>query len=76
MSKQPRPCEPDDERRKLVRAVAVAIAEFMHDDPRSLAAHLQAARLLVRHGPLRGSAVGDFVVHAGKRRRPSVGDQK
>jgi hypothetical protein len=65
---------PDDQRLKLAGAVADALAEYFGDRPGDSGCHVQAARMLIKAGPLRGYAAGDFfVVNDSTGRRPAKG---
>jgi hypothetical protein len=56
----------DDRRVKLVRDVAAALSRYF--DNHLADCHAQAVRMLVKAGPLRGHAVGDFTISSDRRR--------
>jgi hypothetical protein len=50
------------------------LATYFGDRPGDFGCHIQAVRMLVKAGPLRGYAAGDFfVVQDAKGRRPAKG---
>ena len=72
--KAPLQLSADDRRMKLVRDVAIALAEYFDDRPGDFGCHVQAVRMLIKAGPLRGHAAGDFfVVKDAAGRRPAKG---
>jgi hypothetical protein len=74
MSKAPSQLSAGDRRMKLVRDVAVALADYFGDRPGDFGCHVQAVRMLIKAGPLRGYAAGDFfVVEGSTGRRPAKG---
>ena len=59
---------------KLVRDVAVALAEYFDDRPGNFGCHVQAVKMLIKAGPLRGYAASDFLVEEDSAgRRPAKG---
>jgi hypothetical protein len=59
---------------KLVQDVADALATYFGDRQGNFGCHVQAVKMLIKAGPLRGHAAGDFfVVQDAKGRRPAKG---
>jgi hypothetical protein len=52
--------EPDVRSRRLVGALANALAEFHGEEPGKLSCWIQAVTMLIEAGPLRDHEVGDF----------------
>ena len=74
MSEAPTQFSTADQRLKLVQDVADALATYFGDRLGDFGCHIQAVRMLVKAGPLRGYAAGDFfVVQDAKGRRPAKG---
>jgi hypothetical protein len=74
MSRAPSQWSTSDQRMKLVQDVTDALAEYFGDRPGDFGCHVQAVRMLIKAGPLRGYAAGDFfVVKDSAGRRPAKG---
>jgi hypothetical protein len=57
MNKAPLQLSTDDRRMKLVQDVADALAEYFGDHQGDFGCHVQAVKMLVKAGPLRGHAL-------------------
>jgi hypothetical protein len=74
MSEVPMQFSTEDQRKRLVQDVADALATYFGDRQGDFGCHILAVKMLIKAGPLRGHAAGDFFVAKGAAgRRPAKG---